>query len=148
MDIGILTAGAAAFVAFVWGRGEWLRHILLLSWIAVSLEALAGVNMATVVFTMASLDLLIAGAALIIATDDPRRKDARIVGGISMALMPAHWIMAITHGQPNWTMYAIGCNVGFVIQCLIVRGWLDGVGRSIGSFFARVRPVFAIRRGD
>lgn len=153
MDLGLLTTGIFAIVAFGWGkgkwqgRGTWLRRLLLLSWVLVTLEVIAGAYMATLVLTMATIDISIAGAALTISTHDSMRYDARAVGLISMALMPAHWIMSATHGALDWTLYASLCNAGFVLQCLIVRGWLDDVGRSTGGFFARLRVVRMHRDG-
>lgn len=64
-----------------------------------------------------------------------------------MALMPAHWIMSVSQGEANWLLYATICNAAFVVQCFIVRGWLDGVGRSVGAFIARLSPVRLFRDG-
>lgn len=148
MDIGILVTGIAAAIAFLQGRGLWLRHVLMLSWLVIGLETFAVLNMATVVFTMVMLDFIIAGTALVIVTHDPNRIDAKVVGGISMALMPAHWIVSITHGNVDWFLYASACNAAFVLQCLVVRGWLDGVGRSVDRFFNRFVRVSFFRRGQ
>ena len=146
-DLGILITGAAAGLAFVPGRGKWLRHLLVISWAATAIAAGSGVSMAGVVFIMAMCDLVIAGAAVTIATNDPNRIDARFVGGLSMALMPLHWVMAWSQGSASWLLYASACNAAFVIQCLTVGGWLDGVGRSLGRFFHRFRPVRSLRDG-
>lgn len=140
IDIGILVTGIAAGTAFVWGRGKWLRHLLLLSWASIAVAATGGAQMSTIVFLMTMMDLIIAGTAVSIVTHDPKRNDARIVGAVSMALMPAHWVVAMTQGEIDWTLYASAVNAAFVIQCLIVRGWLDGLGRSIARIVSRLRP--------
>lgn len=147
LDIGILVTGMAAALGFFPRRGKWLRHLLVISWAAVAIAAGAGVTMAGIVFIMAMCDLVIAGAVVVIATNDPNRIDARFVGGLSMALMPGHWAMAWSEGQADWLIYVSACNAGFVIQCLIVGGWLDGVGRALGRFFHRLRPVRSLRDG-
>lgn len=144
LDLGILITGAAAALAFIPGRGKWLRHLLVISWIATAVAAGAGASMAAVVFLLTMLDMTIAGAALVVSTNDPARYDARVVGALSMGMMPAHWVMAWSEGMADWTLYASACNAVFVIQCLIVGGWLDGVGRRLGRIFGRggaVRPV-------
>lgn len=146
-DIGLTVTFLAVAPAFWFGRGKWLRHLLLLSWLTVTLEKIAEIQMATIVFSMTVLDLMIAGAALVVATHDHARYDARVIGSISMALMPGHWVMAATQGAGSWTLYAAAVNAGFVLQCLVIGGWLDGVGRSIGRLFARLRPVHLFRRG-
>lgn len=147
IDLGLLFTGAAAVAAFAFGRGTWLRHILLIAWLTVVLQALVDVRAAFVVFTMAMLDLTIAGTALIRYTQDRTRQDARIVGGLSMALMPAHFVMSATAGRVDWGLYASVCNLVFVLQCLIVGGWLDGVGRCINRVVSRVLPSGVLRRG-
>lgn len=147
MDLGIIATGIAAITAFGWGRGKFLRNIVLISWIGSAFGWLAGAKMPSVVMFSTIMDFAIAGAALAISTRDHLRYDARIIGGLSMALMPAHWIMAATQGAPNWGLYAAACNATFIVQCLIVRGWMDGVGRGIGHFFGRGRDIPALRRG-
>jgi hypothetical protein len=148
MDIGLLITGLAALAAFAFGNGKWLRHLLLLSWLSSVLETVAGVQMPTMVFSMTMMDIVIAGAALVVATHDHKRYDARVIGGISMALMPAHWVMSVTHGAGNWTLYASAVNAGFVLQCLTIGGWLDGVGRIIARIVARLRPIHLFRGGE
>lgn len=147
IDPGLLITGVAVFIAFGWGRGRWLRHLLLLSWLATTLGAFIGAEMASVVFTATMMDFIVAGGALVITTHDPNRMDARAIGAISMSLMPAHWVVSMAQGLPHfgWMLYAGACNAGFVLQCLIVRGWLDGVGRSIGRFVGRLVPVSLFR---
>ena len=147
IDIGIVITGIAAFIAFIWGRGRWMRHALFLSWAVVAVIGAIGADKAETVFTLAAMDLAIAGVALFVVTADETRTDAKIVGAISIALMPAHVIMSATHGIADWTLYASALNAGFVLQCLIVRGWLDGLGRTARGFFARLRPVFVHRIG-
>lgn len=157
LDPGILVTGIAAWAAFLWRRGVWiwrepdlehkfwLRHMLLLLWAVITVETVARAYMATVVATQAIMDLAVAGTALAVATHNPARVDARIIGGISMALMPLHWTMAFFHGKPNWALYAIICNMGFIAQCLILGGWLDGVGRCISNLLSRAWPLFLFR---
>jgi len=146
-DLGILITGAAAGLAFVPQRGKWLRHLLVISWVGTAVAAAVGVSMSGIVFMIAMFDLIIAGAAVTIATNDPDRVDARFVGGLSMALMPLHWVMAWSQGNASWLLYASACNGVFVIQCLTVGGWLDGVGRGLGRFFHRFRLVRPLRNG-
>lgn len=138
MDIGVMITGIAAFAALGFGRGKWLRHLLFISWATIALASVMGMTMSTIVFCMAMLDITIAGAAVIIATHDPARYDARAIGTVSMALIPAHWTMSITQGAADWTLYAAACNAGFVFQCLIIGGWLDGVASFFGRFFRRL----------
>jgi hypothetical protein len=146
-DSGILVTGAAMVVAFGWGRGKWLRHMLALAWTIALLLSLAKANMASTVLAAAVMDFLLAGVALSIATNDPSRIDARAVGGISMAKMPAHWVMSVSSGSASWFLYAVACNAGFVLQCLIVRGWMDGLGRAVARIVGRLRPVHLFRDG-
>lgn len=147
LDVGILATGIAAALAFLPGRGKWLRHLLLISWTATAVAATLGVSMAGIVFIMTMLDLVIAAAALTISTHDQSRLDARFVGGVSMALMPLHWVMSWSEGGASWTLYAAACNAGFILQCLIVGGWLNGVGRGLGRFLHRIRPLHFLRGG-
>jgi hypothetical protein len=147
-DPGIFVTGVAGAAAFVFGRGVWIRHLLAMAWAMVTIEALLGATKDAVVFSIAMVDLIIAGAALIRWLEDDSRVDARIIGGISIALMPAHFIMSASEGAVSWWLYASICNAAFVLQCLIIGGWLDHVGRSTGRFFARLNPVHLFRRGD
>ena len=147
IDLGLLVTGIAALIAFLWGRGKSLRPLLLVSWAVAFMGSALDVNMATTVFMLAAMDLIIAGAALLIVTHDPSRTDAKIIGGISMALMPAHFTMSAAHGAADWTIYAAALNAGFVLQCLIVRGWMDGVGRTANRFWNRLVPVHLHRNG-
>ena len=146
-DIGIFLTGAMAALAFLSWRGKWLRHLLVISWAATATAAALGVSMAGFVFLMTMLDLIIAGAAVVIATNKPTRVDARVVGGVSIAHMPVHWVMAFSQGAADWTLYAAILNTGFIVQCLIVGGWLNGVGRSLGRFLHRLSPVRFLRGG-
>ena len=147
VDAGIIITGVSAAAVFLTGRGRWLRNLLFISWLMMAVETLMGVSMAGVVFSMTMMDMLIAGAAVAIATNDPTRYDARAVGAVSMAMMPAHWVMAATQGAPNWMLYAAACNAGFVLQCLIVGGWLNGVGRRIRRLVNRNGAVRSIHGG-
>lgn len=141
MDIGVLITGIAALAAFFFGRGKWLRHSLLLSWAIISILAVSDVKMSLVVLTMAVMDLLIAGVAVAIVTNNPLRYDARVIGAGSMVLMPAHFAMSASQGNADWTLYAAACNAVFVLQCLIVGGWLDGLVGGFSRFFRRMRPL-------
>lgn len=126
-----------------------LPCLLLAVWTVPLALLAAEARMATFVFTAAVLNMAIAGVALLIVTRNPARYEARIVGGVSMAIMPAHWIMSVSSGGADWTIYAAACNIGFAFQCLVAGGWLDGLGRRIGRFFTRLRPVHSLRdRGD
>jgi hypothetical protein len=108
-------------------------------------EAWAQVGMPTVVFSYATMDLAIALVALGRVIDDHSRTDAKLIGLISLSLMPAHFAVSAAHGGVNWTLYAMGCNVAFVLQCSIIGGWLDGVGRSINRFVTRLHPARLFR---
>lgn len=149
LDPGLWVTGVAVFIAFGWGSGTWLRHLLLLSWASTAIGAGMGAEMSSIVFNATMMDFFVAGGALIVTMHDPGRIDARTVGGISMALMPAHWTVSMAGGLSDlgWMLYAGACNAAFVLQCLIVRGWLDGVGRSIGRFVGRFLPVSLFRAG-
>lgn len=160
LDLGLIVCGIAAALAIIGaklhredradqGRGRWqalwLPHLMLAIWATSMVGKIAQATMASVVFMAVVADLVIAGAAVSIVTHDPKRIDARLVGGISMALMPAHWAMSMSQGQANWTLYAAGCNAGFVLQCLIVGGWLDGLGRGVSRILARISPLSLFR---
>jgi len=147
IDIGLLFTGFAAFACFAFGRGKWMRHVLLISWLVTAMEVFFGVKTSFVVLTLACLDLMVAGTALIRVTHDPSRNDVRVVGGLSMMLMPAHFIMSASLGKVNWTLYASACNTVFILQCLTAGGWLDGLGRGIAGFISRLRPAHLLRRG-
>lgn len=147
-DIGILATGIAAALALVLGRGVWLRHLLAIAWTMVTIETLAGVPKDAMVFSIAVTDLVIALAALARATQDRSRIDARWIGAISLLLMVAHWLMSVSQGLPPWWLYASIVNIGFILQCLIIGGWLDHVGRSVGRVVARLNPVHLFRRGE
>lgn len=147
IDIGLFVTGAAVLLAYHNGRGVWLRRLLLISWAAMFGATMVGAPMSAVVFLMSIMDGAIAATSLVICTRDPSRYDARAVGMVSMAMMPAHWVMAATHGAPDWTLYAAACNGGFVFQCLIAGGWLNGVGRGLGRFFPRRHRSNPVRGG-
>lgn len=144
-DIGIILTGIIAVACFLFGRGEWLRHVLLMSWLVTLSESLGGVSRDLTVLTMAVLDLTVAGVALARVTHDPTRRDAQVVGGLSMALMPAHFVISASLGNVNWTLYASACNLVFILQCLTAGGWLDGMGRGITGFVDRFSPVRSLR---
>lgn len=127
----------------------WVLPVALtLAWSASVALGNVGATMPTFVFAGALVDLLVAGAAVVIATVSPPRIDARTVGGISMALMPLHWTMAWSKGGADWTTYAVSCNIAFVIQCLTAGGWMDGLGRRARDLVGRVRHVSRVRSGD
>lgn len=149
MQVGL----TLSVVAVLLGTGRAVRRKrdltlpgLLVGMMGVSLALMAAdARMATFVFTAAVLNLFLAGMALIIVTRDATRRDAQVVGGLSMAIMPAHWIMSISSGAADWTIYAWSCNTVFVLQCLTSGGWFDGVGRSIVRLYSRLRPVPNLR---
>jgi hypothetical protein len=95
----------------------------------------------------AILDLFIGFVAVVISTIDPTRLDARIVGGISICLMPAHSVVSFGHGLSDigWIVYAATCNGAFVVQCLVTGGWLDGMGRGVSRFLSRFRGLPFLR---
>lgn len=147
IDLGIIITGVSAGVCLAYGKGMWLRRVLFLAWLAgVGLAELAQVRSVTVA-GMASIDLIVAMIALVRFTQDNHKREAQIVGGLSMCLMPAHFVMAASRGHADWTLYASACNAVFVLQCLVAGGWLDGVGRSIADIWRGVRPVRSFRDG-
>lgn len=146
MDIGLTITGLALIAALIPKGGSLLmRSALAISWIVTMLSVFGQATMPEIVMTMAALDIFIAMVALRIVTNDNKRYDARVIGGLSMALMPAHWIVAATEGAVDWTIYAVACNAVFSAQCLIAGGWFDQLGRSIGDIFHRFRPIRSIR---
>lgn len=152
MDVGLTLTALAGLLGM--GRAVHKRRdialpsVLLAVWtVPVALLA-AEARMATFVFTAAVLNLAIAGLALLIVTRDPSRYDARTVGGLSMAIIPAHWIMSVSSGGADWTIYALACNIVFATQCLVAGGWFDGLGRRARRFFSRLRPVHSLRDGS
>lgn len=147
IDVGILFTGMAAAVCLAYGKGIWLRRVLFIAWLASMLLAMMGQTRGVVVAGMASIDLIVAMIALVRFTQDNHKREAQIVGGLSMCLMPAHFIMAASHGRADWTIYISACNAVFVLQCLVAGGWLDGVGRSIAVIWRGVRPVRSFRDG-
>lgn len=147
VDIGILATGLAVGACLVFGRGKWLKTALAIAWCIVLIEYMQGASKSVMVLTAAILDMLIAGAALIVFTHNPSRLDARTICGMSMSLMPAHFVMSASLGNVNWTLYVVACNLVFILQCLTAGGWLDGLGRRIAGIFRRMRPVRALRRG-
>jgi hypothetical protein len=146
VDLGILVTGIAATLCLVFGRGDFLRHVLFIAWATIALETMAGVRMSFMVMTMALLDLLIAAVALARVHHDQENYRARFIGFVSMALMPLHWTISATQGAVSWVLYASVVNAGFVAQCLTMMGWFDGVGRSIRSLFRRGDRVHSLRR--
>lgn len=147
VDLGILVTGIAATLCLVFGRGDFLRHVLFIAWATIALETMAGVRMSFMVMTMALLDLLIAAVALARVHHDQENYRARFIGFVSMALMPLHWIMSATKGEVSWLLYALIANAGFVAQCLTLMGWFDGVGNSFRSLFHRAWGLHHFRRG-
>lgn len=126
-----------------------LRHVLLLNWLTVTLASLLSQPMPTMVFIAAMNDFIIACTGVVIGIRNPGRVDARAVGMISMALMPAHWWVSMRHGLPEWGwfIYALGQNIAFISQCLIAGGWMDGLGRAAVRFFSRLGPLPGFRGG-
>lgn len=147
MDIGFLVTGAAVMITLNNGRASWLWRALLASWLAILSVSLLGANMAETVLAMTLLDLSIALVALFIATRDPSRYEARAIGMTSIAMMPGHFVMSVSHGAPDWALYMAACNGGFVFQCLIAGGWLNGVGRRIDRLFHWRRDSNPVRGG-
>jgi hypothetical protein len=152
MDLGLTTTALACALGV--GRAVHKRSDLTLpcmlaaAWGTSLGLAAAKAQMATFIFSAAALNIMIAGIALVLVTRDNSRVDAKITGGFSMAIMPAHWVMSVTTGAPDWTLYAYSCNAVFIVQCLVAGGWLNGLGRCLAGFFARLRPVHRLRGGS
>jgi len=147
IDAGIALTGFAAASCLAFGRGQWLRRVLFAAWLSGALLTAGGATKSEYVLGMASIDLAIAVVALVRFTQDTSKREAQIVGALSMAMMPAHFIMAASHGAADWTLYASACNAIFVLQCLTAGGWLDGLGRGIAGIWNRVHPVRHLRDG-
>jgi len=145
IDIGLLTTGLFAAASVTFGRSVWNARILFAAWLVVTLAVCMGMTKSQTVLTMACLDMSIAIVALVRFTQDTSKRDAQMVGAMSMALMPAHFIMAVSHGAADWTIYVSAANAIFVLQCLTAGGWLDGVGRGIAGIWHRVHPVRHLR---
>lgn len=126
-------------------RDPTLPCVLLSLWATSLALAAADAQMATFVFTAALLNLAVSGIALALVIRDPGRMDARAVGGLSLAIMPAHFVMSASNGTANWTIYAWACNVIYIAQCLVAGGWLDGLGRRVAGLVSRLRPVSLFR---
>jgi hypothetical protein len=151
MDYGLVLTGCITLAGILRcvlrHRDPTLPSVLLSLW-GVSFALVgAGARMSTFVFCAATLNMIVAGIALIIVTRKPTRLDARIVGGLSLAIMPAHWVMSVSGGTANWTVYALSCNIVFISQCLVAGGWLDGVGRRVAGLFLGLRPLRRFRNG-
>lgn len=145
-DLGLIVTGIFAIIAFGWGRGKWLRHVLMLCWLTIFAISAYGADRSTVVGAMIVADMVIAVVAVAVATHSQQsRYDARMIGQLSMVLMPAHFAVAWSHGAVNWTLYASVCNVVFIVQCLIVRGWLDGLGHYVMDRISRLRRIPHLR---
>lgn len=147
IDPGLAITGFAAAFCLAFGRGRWLRRVLFIAWLAGAVLAMMGQTRSIVVAGMASIDLVVAMIALVRLTQNPDKREAQVVGGLSMGLMPTHFIMAASQGHADWTLYVSACNAVFVLQCLVAGGWLDGVGRGIADIWRRLRPVFLLRDG-
>jgi len=144
-DIGILATGLTASACIAFGRSVWIGRVLFGAWLFGALASLLGAGVSMTVLIAACLDMSIAIVALVRFTQDTSKRDAQMVGAMSMALMPAHFIMAVSHGAADWTIYVSAANAIFVLQCLTAGGWLDGVGRGIAGIWHRVHPVRHLR---
>jgi len=147
IDVGLLITGLFAAACLGWGRSVWLARVLFAAWLVVTIATGYGMTKSQTVLTMASLDLAIAVVALVRFTQDCTKRTAQTVGLMSLGLMPAHSIMAASHGGADWTLYVSACNAIFVLQCLTAGGWLDGLGRGIAGIWHRVHPVRHLRDG-
>jgi hypothetical protein len=145
IDIGLLTTGLFAAACLGWGRSVWLSRVLFAGWVCGAAISMAGATKSQVVLGLALTDMVIAITALFRFTQDCTNRAAQTVGFMSLALMPAHSIMAATHGGADWTIYVSAVNAIFVLQCLTAGGWLDGVGRGIAGIWGRMRPVRTLR---
>ena len=150
--VALLITAVAAGLAFGRGRIErgiatWLRQALAIVWTAGAVIIVTEQEMSTAVGMAAFLDLFVGFVAVVISTIDPTRLDARIVGGVSISLMPAHWIVSMGQGlsDTGWIVYAATCNGAFVVQCLVTGGWLDGMGRGVSRFLSRIRGLPFLR---
>jgi len=147
IDVGLAATGFAAAICVAYGRGRWLRCILFTAWLCGALVAMTGPSRSVMVASLAAIDLAVALVALVRFTQDPAKRAAQLVGLLSLTLMPAHFIMALSRGQADWTLYASACNAVFVLQCLTAGGWLDGVGRGIADIWRGMRHVRSFRDG-
>ena len=151
MDYGLVLTGLLAAAGVVRcalkSRDLSLPCVLVSLWGASLALVAADARMSTFVFCAAMLNMIVSGIALVIVTRHPWRMDARIVGGLSLAIMPAHWIMSVSKGDGDWTIYALSCNFVFTMQCLVSGGWLDGMGRRAAGLVSGVWPLYRLRGG-
>ncbi|QIG80000.1 hypothetical protein [Stakelama tenebrarum] len=145
-DVGIMITGAAVIPAFFFGRGHWMRHALLLYWVASAAVTMADVSRSTHVLTYATINIVIFAIGLVRFTTDRANHRAWRVGIISLATMPAHLTYSATMGQGDWGLYALFVNGCMLAQCIVAGGWLDGMGQRVSSFRRRFRGVR--RMGD
>lgn len=145
IDPGLLVTGLFAALACWRGRHAAFRGMLPIAWCVC---ALAGTTlpMSWAVAVFAIVDLIISGVCLIFWTLEHDQR-ARVIGGLSMALMPCHFIFSALHGWFDWVLYASILNTAFVLQCLTATGGLDGVGRWFGGIYGRLVPASLRARG-
>ena len=147
IDIGVIVTGFCVLSCLLAGRDTWLCGALALSWSATAVMVMAGAGKDVFVLAFSALDMLIALTSLTRFTLDHSNHGAQVVAGMSLAMMPPHFLMSASLGNVNWTLYASACNLVFVLQCLVAGGWLDGVGRRIADFRGRFRSVHRLRGG-
>ncbi|AJP72261.1 hypothetical protein [Sphingomonas hengshuiensis] len=137
MDIGLLVTFLAALAA----QRRWLLchdsrgrlgALLLLCWAVVSM-AWCVLAKSWLVAVMTTTDLAIAVTCMVLLQREASWR-AQLVGIVSMALMPAHFVMSMTQGGFDWTAYALILNAGFVVQCAVAGGWIDGLVIRIAGF--------------
>lgn len=145
IDPGLLITGIAASAAMLFGKGRIMRRAIFASWLISLITFTFDAPKSVVVLNLSLMDLLIAWASILAVHRNNLRLDARLIGGISLALMPLHFVMSATSGGANWLLYASVCNAAFVIQCLIVGGWADDVARRVLRFVLGPLPVFSFR---
>lgn len=148
IDLGLLITGLAAFAALFFGKGHVTRHVLFVAWAIGFATSFLGAPKAGVVLSLAISDLLITGISVIAVHHDDKRVDSRLVGGLSLLLMPAHFAMSASQGAASWILYVSCCNAIFVLQCLVVGGWADDLGRRLWSFIHRALPILRSRHGN
>lgn len=145
LDPGLILTGL--FAALVGWRGKHVafRGMLPIAWCVCALAGMT-LPMSWVVAVFAIVDLFIAGVCLIFWTLEGNQR-ARVIGGLSMALMPVHFVFSALHGRFDWIVYASILNTAFVLQCLTATGGLDGVGRWLGRLLGGLVPGRLRARG-
>lgn len=130
IDLSILAATGIAASWCCIERPGGLSRTMLMAWLMslpIFVLIQAGLLRESYVpGALAMVDMVVAISALFLWTTSHDQR-ARIVGGISMAMMCCHFGFAAAHGGMDWGVYALILNVGFMAQCWTAGGGFNGV---------------------